>query len=102
MSTKQISKPHPPKLRKTVIFLRCSEPTHENCLRMRDLLVKKVSNITQAYTTNTTVGKQKYCVIARALVEDNDIQKFENKLNDLHTKIPYTIRVEQVLVRSTA
>ena len=90
------------KLRKTIVLLRCSEPSHENCLRMRDLLVTKVNNITQAYTTDTTIKNEKYCVAARALVEDGQLDKFENVLQKLSTTTPHIIGVDKVLVRATA
>ena len=100
--TKQISKTgNIRNLRKVIVFLRCSEPSHKNCLRMRDLLIKKADNITQAYTTNTTIKNEKYCVTARALVEDKQLEKFEDVLNHLSTNIPHKINVDKVLVQVT-
>lgn len=103
VSTTSTTKLNPPRLRKAFVLLRCSEEgTHDNCLRMRDLLVKNVHNVTQAYTTKRMVDDVAYCVAGRALVNANELSKFENKLASLRSNPPNVVSVEQALVRLSA
>ena len=68
---------------------------------MRDLLIKKASNVTQAYTTDAVIENDRYCVVARALVADDKLDKFEKKLNNLSTRTPHKLSAKKVLVRVT-
>ena len=67
---------------RATILLRCEKKNHNDCL---DLLkeVRQLNNITYAETTNAIVGNEEYCVIADAVVNSDEIKKFEEKLEDI-------------------
>ena len=71
------------KLHHADVLLRCSKEEHENCVVLRDALMKKFPNVTTAYVTRTKLDTD-YCVSASAIVRDNEIDDFENQLKKLH------------------
>lgn len=81
------------------VLLRCSQTRHTNCTKMRNLVVEKMKNVTQAYTTSTVVDGEKYCVAARAIVNKKDIPRFKSKLNKLsHPSTDLSVEKLKVLL----
>ena len=73
-----------------MVLLRCSEGKHDNCTVMRNMLIKNVRNVTMAYAANTELDGETYCVVARAIINRDDVSAMSKKieaLEDERTKI---------------
>lgn len=82
-------------LRSAFVLLKCSKNNHDDCRQIRDALIDKLGiQIQQAYTTNTKIDGEKWCVAASALVDVNDKENLEKKLWKLEAKArkPITIK----------
>ncbi len=73
-------------LKSAFILLKCSKTQHDDCRKIRDALIDKVSNIQEAYTTDAEVDNEKWCVAASALINAKEKEQFEKKLWSLEAE----------------
>ena len=77
------------------VFIKCSKKTHNDCRKIRDALIEKSHGcIQEAFTTNTEIENETWCVAASALIPVSDTAKFRRELLATHTseKHPTTIK----------
>ena len=87
-------------LRSGFVLLKCSKQSHNDCRKIRDALIDKFSNVQEAYTTNSKIDNEQWCVAASALIDTRNAKKFEDELWKLRVKgkKPITITNLKVLV----
>ena len=66
-----------------IVLLRCSDDKHDNCLVMRNTLVKNVSNVTMAHAAAADLDGETYCVVARAIVNRDQVPALNKKIESL-------------------
>lgn len=87
-------------LKKTVVFVRCSKKRHTNCKPMQNALDKKFGNILHSSTTRAEINGKRYCVAAKAIVNEKNINRFEDEVWTVKTKAakPSSVADVQLLV----
>lgn len=84
-------------LERAFVLIKCSKKTHDDCRKIRDILIEGSSGyIQEAFTTNVIVDDETWCVAASALVPTNQTKKFEKHLLTIHTKGRTPIRVKNL------
>ena len=84
-------------LKSAFILLKCNKKLdHNDCRQIRDALLEKHPNVRRAYTTNTKILGEQWCVAATALVNTAKQKEFEKKLWKLETKSKNPIKIAKV------
>lgn len=83
-------------LRTALVFLKCSKQSHNDCRKIRDALIDKFNNVQEAYTTNSELYGEQWCVVASALVDTKNQEKFEEKLWKLKADGKRPISIENI------
>ncbi len=68
-------------LKSAFVLVKCSKNEHNDCRAIRDAMLKKFDYVQEAYTTDTEIDNQKWCVAASALVPSNETEKFKKELD---------------------
>ena len=83
-------------LKSAYIFLQCDKKSHNDCRKIRDVLLEKHPNVRRAQTTNAKIRGEQWCVAATALVNTANEDKFKKELYDLHTDSKRPVGISNV------
>lgn len=71
-----------PSLKRLYIMVKCKGKTPENCHHARRRLFRLDKHILQAYTTDTVMDGNRYCVIAKALIDSRKVKSLVSNIKN--------------------
>ena len=88
-------------LKSAFVLVKCSKNEHDDCRTIRDAMFEKFNYIQEAYTTDSEIDNQKWCVAASALIPSSNTDQFKKDLSALNTDesgMPITVADFRVFV----